>query len=188
MSKARSARRGFVAVAVLLCASGCASASSGESADRELFDSVADLARHSTVVVHGRVGSELTTETDDSGTRFTFFGLDDAAVLGGAAASEPFIVLSYDGSPDAGYGGPNLAAGEDVVLFLAAASNDEDDAVETQESWYEVIGGDQGVFVVDGDDVAPRLDTDDRTLPDTLADLSAEVDDSDVGSRVGRIG
>jgi hypothetical protein len=175
-----------LAAATLLCASGCSSSSG--SADRELFESVDDLAVHSTVVARGQVGADLTSETDETGTRLTFFRLEQPEVLGGQLASEPLAVLSYEGSPEGGYGGPDLATGEDVVLFLVAVDSAEDDTIDSQESWYQVVGGDQGVFLVDGDDVRPRLDAEDRMLPDSLADLTAEVAAADVGSRVGQVG
>lgn len=112
--------------------------------------SVEELARTSDAVVRGRVTTARAQKTADGRRIFTTYEVRPAAVLRGKAPKVARVVVPGGVVGTMGQrvdAAPNLGTGEDVVVFLKRAGNDE----------FTVTGMAQGKFSVVGRVARPDL-------------------------------
>lgn len=150
-------------VATIMAASvGCGVVRSGSASDYPDYPSVEDLTQAADVVVLGTISKQIGTEFDRGGNSegsvgipMKFHDVTVTQVLAGDV--DKSLVLAWiDHAERPEEGLSDVKAGQQTLLFLERRTPAEAPGIKSQDEFYVPVGGDNGVFDVDGDIATAR--------------------------------
>jgi hypothetical protein len=190
---------GWIVVSLALL-SGCASSVLHSETDGPVYPSVTALTTEADLVVRGVVGELRGTELDDggdsenSGIEVAFYDFEASQVISGNETSTT-IALGWIDQTQIDDGRSTLDYGDELMLFLKHRTQSEAPGIQSETQFYVVVGADNGVFDVDGNNVTARSPyvttlggslkqgpaglTDDELLTATVPDFIAAVEGAD---------
>lgn len=146
--------------------------------DGPLYQTTTELENDSDLIIHGIVGEVDSHYIDSAGDPDTVPGLpkvvlriDVAEALKGAVSAASVYVVTADTEGTIDTWNPYLEEGEEVVLYLFRIPDDAPNmSAELKEqvakfgSLYGIVGGNQGVFDVNGDVAVSRSESNQLTV------------------------
>ncbi len=166
------------AAAIIAASAGCGVVRSGSASDYPDYPSVEDLAQAADVVVLGTIGEQIGTELDRGGNSEDSIGIPmkfhevmvTQVVAGDVNKTLVLAWIDHAERPEEGLS--DVKAGQQTLLFLERRTSAEAPGIKSQDEFYVPVGGDNGVFDVDGDIAIARSQ---NVIAMRAADLTSDV-------------